>query len=64
MEEATSTTRNVSLRGARNLGVPATWDNFAPPFGRKKLWMMVRTWTDWNPVRKLLGTSGLKEGAI
>jgi hypothetical protein len=24
---------------------------------------MVRTWTEWNPIRELLGTSALKEGA-
>jgi hypothetical protein len=29
----------------------------------EKLWMMVRTWTDWNPIRQPLGTRGLKEGA-
>jgi hypothetical protein len=26
--------------------------------------MMVRTWTNWNPIRKLLGTNSLKEGAV
>jgi hypothetical protein len=24
----------------------------------------VRTWTDWNPIRKLPEMSGLKEGAV
>jgi hypothetical protein len=60
----TSTTSNVSIRGAGNVEALATWDNFAPPFGKKKLWMMVKTWTDWNPIRKLLRISGLKEGAV
>jgi hypothetical protein len=39
-----------------------------PHRGKEKneenLWMMVRTWTDWNPIRELLGVSGLKEGAV
>jgi hypothetical protein len=26
--------------------------------------MIVRTWTDWGPIRKPFGTSGLKEGAV
>jgi hypothetical protein len=34
----------------------------APTIRERKLWMMVRTWTDWNPIRKPLGTSCLKEG--
>jgi hypothetical protein len=25
--------------------------------------MMARIWTDWNPIREPLGTSGLEEGA-
>jgi hypothetical protein len=28
------------------------------------LWIMVRTWTDWNPSREPLETSDLKEGAV
>jgi hypothetical protein len=28
---------------------------------KKNLWMMVRTWTDRNPIREPLGASGLKE---
>jgi hypothetical protein len=41
---------------------PATRDSFAPPKEKKK-WIKVRTWIDWNPIRELLGTSALKEGA-
>jgi hypothetical protein len=26
--------------------------------------MIVRNWTDWNSIRKLLGTSNLKEGVV
>jgi hypothetical protein len=29
-------TRSFSIRGAGNVGAPATLDNFAPPFGKKK----------------------------
>jgi hypothetical protein len=28
-------TTNVSIREAGNVGTPATWDNFAPPFEKK-----------------------------
>jgi hypothetical protein len=28
----------------------------------ENLWMMVRTWTDWNHIRESLGTSGLEKG--
>jgi hypothetical protein len=39
------------------MGALAAWDIFAPPIEKK-------LWTNWNPIRKLIGTSGLKEGAV
>jgi hypothetical protein len=51
--------------GAGNVETPAT-PGVMPHYGKerkKSLWMMVRTWTDWNPIREPLGASGLKEGA-
>jgi hypothetical protein len=30
-------TSNVSTRRAGNVAAPATWDNFAPPFRKKKI---------------------------
>jgi hypothetical protein len=41
-EEQTSITSNVSVRGAGNVWAPATWGNFAPPFG-KKFFRILRT---------------------
>jgi hypothetical protein len=29
----------------------------------EKLWIMMRTWTDWNPIRKLLGKRAFIDGA-
>jgi hypothetical protein len=28
----------------------------------ENLWIMVRTWTDWNPIRDLIGMRAFKEG--
>jgi hypothetical protein len=42
--------------GARNVGAQTTQDNFALPFG-KKLWMMLRTWTNTNHIRESLRMS-------
>jgi hypothetical protein len=30
----------------------------------ENFWIMVRTWTNWNLLRELLGAGGLKEGAV
>jgi hypothetical protein len=52
--------------GAGNVEAPAT-PGVMPPRGnerKKKLWMMVRTWTDWNPIRELPAANGLKEEAV
>jgi hypothetical protein len=39
-----------------------------PHLGKEKndenLWMMMRTWTDWKPIREPLGASGLKEEEV
>jgi hypothetical protein len=29
-------TNNVGIRGAGNVGSPATWNNFSPPLGKKR----------------------------
>jgi hypothetical protein len=53
-------TTNNSLR-AMDVGVLTTLGTSACINRRK---MMVYTWTDWHPIRELLVTSSLKEGAI
>jgi hypothetical protein len=51
----------------RNVGAPATPGVMAHR-GKEKneenLWMMVRTSTNWNLIRELLGTSNLKEVVV
>jgi hypothetical protein len=48
----------VDIAGAGNVEAPA------PTIRERKLGMMVRTWTDWNPIRKPLGTSCLRRERI
>lgn len=56
-----------SIRRTGNVGAPAT-AGVMPHHGKEKneetLRMMVRSWTDWNPIREPLGTSSFKEGAV
>jgi hypothetical protein len=30
----------------------------------RKLWIMVKTWTNWNLTKELLGMSNLQEGVV
>jgi hypothetical protein len=50
--------------GAGNVETPATL-GITPHFerGERTNRMIVRAWTDWNPIRKHHGTSCLKNGA-
>jgi hypothetical protein len=61
-ESAPSEDEKESAHGIRagNVGAPATPGIMDPTVGREEeenLWIMVRTWTNRNLIRKLLGTS-------
>jgi hypothetical protein len=55
---------SVSIRKAGYMGALPTQGVMAhhgKEKTRKNLWMMARTWTNWNLTRELLGTINLKE---
>jgi hypothetical protein len=57
-EEETSS--SVRVRRAGYVGAPATQELRSTVGKRKKeenVWMMVRTWTNWNLIREPFGTS-------
>jgi hypothetical protein len=59
--------RVCNIRRAGSMGAPATariMPHRETEENEEKLWMMVRTCTDWNPIKEPLGASGLKEGAV
>jgi hypothetical protein len=57
-------TSNVSVGRAGYVGAPATPGVMAHRGREKNLWMMVRTWTNWNLQGNRSGRAGHKEGAV